>query len=88
VLVAHHLPKLSAHLVTALTHLHVRNLTRRNSLGQEARGRKKRAEGEGVWAKALPQQVTNNSTTMQEERGSIRLYVYSGKLILAAMFLR
>jgi hypothetical protein len=32
VLVAHHLPKLSAHLVTALARLHVHNPARRNSL--------------------------------------------------------
>ena len=32
VLVAHHLPKLGAHLVTALANLHVRNLARGKSL--------------------------------------------------------
>jgi hypothetical protein len=32
VLIAHHLPKRGAHLVTALAHVHVRNLARRNSL--------------------------------------------------------
>jgi len=32
VLVAHHLPKLGAHLVAALARLHVHNLARRNSL--------------------------------------------------------
>jgi hypothetical protein len=30
--VAHHLPKLSAHLATALAHMHFRNLARRSSL--------------------------------------------------------
>jgi hypothetical protein len=32
VLVAHHLPKLGAHLVTALARLHVHNLARRSGL--------------------------------------------------------
>jgi hypothetical protein len=34
---------------------------------------------------ALLQQVLNNSEAAQQERGSMRLYVYSCKLILAAM---
>jgi hypothetical protein len=39
-------------------------------------------------SKNLPQQVIkNNSAAVQQERGIMRLYVYSGKLILAAMFL-
>jgi hypothetical protein len=41
VLVAHHLPKLSAHLVTALARLHVRILMRRSSLGAESTREKK-----------------------------------------------
>ena len=35
----------------------------------------------------LIQQAINNLVAVQQERRSIRLYVYSGKLILAAMHL-
>jgi hypothetical protein len=38
-------------------------------------------------AETLSQQVINNSAAVQQERGSIRLYVYSSKLVLAAMYL-
>jgi len=36
----------------------------------------------------MPQQVIINSAAVQQERWRIRLYVYSGKLILAAISLR
>jgi hypothetical protein len=36
VLVAHHLPKLGAYLVTALARLHVKNLARRSCLKAES----------------------------------------------------
>jgi hypothetical protein len=41
VLVAHHLSKLGAHLVTELVHLHVQNIARRSSLeaGTRSAGR-------------------------------------------------
>jgi hypothetical protein len=41
VLVAHHLPKLDSHLVTALVRLHVRNLARKSSLEAESTRRKR-----------------------------------------------
>jgi hypothetical protein len=44
VLVAQPLLKLSAHLVTALARLHVRNLTRRSSLGAGSKREKKGGE--------------------------------------------
>jgi hypothetical protein len=44
--VAHHLPKLGAHLVTALARLHVHDLARRNSL-EAGSTREKRAERSG-----------------------------------------
>jgi len=86
VLVAHHLPKLGAHLVTALAYLHVRYSARRNSLEADSTQEKK-AWGRGG-AETLPQQVINNSEAAQQERGSILLYVYSGLLVLVAMWLR
>jgi hypothetical protein len=45
-LVAHHLPKLCAHLVTALACLNVRNLERRNSLGAWGTREKKAGRAE------------------------------------------
>jgi hypothetical protein len=45
VLVAHHPPKHSAHLVTGLARLHVRNLARRNSLGAGSTREKKAGGG-------------------------------------------
>jgi len=42
----------------------------------------------GVGAKTLPQQVINNSAAVPQELSCIRLYVYSCKLILAAIYLR
>jgi hypothetical protein len=62
VLVAHHLPKLGAYLVTARP---VEEIAWR----QEARGKKK-GRGRG----ALSQQVINNSAAVQQKRGNIRLY--------------
>jgi hypothetical protein len=49
----------------------------------------KKKQGEG-WGRggALSKQVINNSAAVQQERSGIRLSVYSGKLILAAMYLR
>jgi hypothetical protein len=44
VLVAQHLPKLGAHLATALARLHVKNLARRRSL--EARSTREKKGGE------------------------------------------
>ena len=44
VFVAHHLPKLGAHLVTALARLHVHNLARRSSLEAESTREKKNWE--------------------------------------------
>jgi hypothetical protein len=44
VLVAQHLLKLGAHLVTTLARLHVRNLTRRSSL--EAGSKREKKDGE------------------------------------------
>jgi hypothetical protein len=75
VLVAHHLPKLGAHLVTARP---VEEIVWR----QETRGRKK-ARGSG--AETLPQQVIKNSAAVQQD---IYVFVYSGESILAAMYLR
>jgi hypothetical protein len=80
VLVAHHLPKLAAHLA----HLHVRDFARRNSL--EAGSTREKGRGVGWGTETLPQQVINNSAAVQQERLSI--YVGSRKLILAAMYLR
>jgi hypothetical protein len=45
-LAAHRLPKLGAHLFTALPRLHVNNLARKSSLGVGARGRKGRRGAE------------------------------------------
>jgi len=56
VLVAHHPPKLGAHLVTAR---HFEEI----ALRQEARGRKKAGGG----AESLPQQAINNSAAAQQE---------------------
>jgi hypothetical protein len=42
----------------------------------------------GGGAETLPQQVINNSAAVQQERLSMRLYVCSCNLILAAMYLR
>jgi hypothetical protein len=41
VLVAHHLPKLCSHLLTALACLYARNLARRNGLEAESTRKKK-----------------------------------------------
>jgi hypothetical protein len=66
VFIAHHLPIRGAHLVTALTPLHVQNLARRNSL-EAGNTREKKGGG----AKTLSQQVINNSTALRQERGRI-----------------
>jgi hypothetical protein len=66
-------PKLGAHLVTTLVHLHVRNLARRNSLEAEST-REKTGEGRGGGG-ALLQQVINNSAAVQQKRGRMRRYV-------------
>jgi hypothetical protein len=42
----------------------------------------------GGRGKTLPQQVVNNSVAVQQEKWSIRLYMYSGKLNLAAIYLQ
>jgi hypothetical protein len=47
VFVAHHLPKLCAHLVTALARLHVHNLARRSSLEAGSKREKNVKGGEG-----------------------------------------
>ena len=47
VLVAQHLLKLGAHLVTALAHLHVHNITRRSSLEAGRKRDKKGGEERG-----------------------------------------
>jgi hypothetical protein len=73
VLVANHLQKLGAHLVTARPVEEI-------SWMQETRRRKN-----GGGAETLPKQLIYNSAVLEQERGGIRLYVYSGKLILAAM---
>jgi hypothetical protein len=67
VLVAHHLLRLGAHLVTALAHLRVRILARRNSLEAGSTRRKRAGGGEGGGAETLSQQVINNSAAVQEE---------------------
>jgi serine phosphatase RsbU (regulator of sigma subunit) len=51
---------------------------------QEARGRKRAGAG----AETQSQQVINKLEAVQQERGIIRLYVCSGKLVLAAMYLQ
>jgi|AntAceMinimDraft_5_1070358.scaffolds.fasta_scaffold582109_1 hypothetical protein len=61
VLVAHHLPKFGARLVTARP-------VEEAAWRQEARGRKKTG-GEGLGeAETLPQQVIGNSAAVQQER--------------------
>jgi hypothetical protein len=58
VLVAHHLPKLGAHLVTARP-------VEEAAWRQEARGRKRWGGG---GSETLSQQVINNSAAVQQER--------------------
>jgi hypothetical protein len=69
VVVAHHLPKLCAHLVTALAYLNVRNLARMASL-EAGTTREKSAAGGAV-------EVIINSAAVQQEKVGTRLYEYS-----------
>jgi hypothetical protein len=60
VLVAHHLPKVCARLVTA-------RLFEEIDLRQKARGRQMTGKGGSGGAETLPQQVINNSAVLQQE---------------------
>jgi hypothetical protein len=42
----------------------------------------------GRAAETPPQKVVNNAAAVQQERCTMRLYIYSGKLMFAAMYLR
>jgi len=69
VLVAHHLQKLGAHLITAMAHLHVRNLARKKKPGGRKHAEENgRAGGEG--AESPSQQVISNLAALQQERVS------------------
>jgi hypothetical protein len=54
VLVAHHLPKPGAHLITALARLHVQNLAQRSGLEagstwEKTRGEERKSLGNSAW---------------------------------------
>jgi hypothetical protein len=77
VLVAHHLPKLGAHLVAARPAEEI-------AWRQKASERKEAGVGGGV-GNAI---AAGNSVAVQQERQYIRLYVYNCKLSLTAISLR
>jgi hypothetical protein len=67
VLVAHHLPKIGAHLAIALARLHVKNLARRSSLEAGCTRKKKSGEERGNVRNSVWQFGMGNRTRVYPE---------------------